>query len=104
MNAPEKTTGASPIVFSTFTRTALPAMFGRRIMRTVLPLMDGVAARALCAVAHAVYQSFPPPSGAVAHPANAAMSTRTKPVHTFIAHSVRLDRREEGYHEFELSL
>src|SRR5262245_28665180 len=72
MNAPEKTTGASPIVFSIFTRTAFPGMFGMRIIRTVLPLMAGVVARALCAVAHAEYQPGSPLFGPVAQPLSAA--------------------------------
>ena len=72
MNAPENETGASPIVFSSFTRSAFPEMLGSRIMRTVRPLIAGFVARALWDVAHAVYQSLSALLYPVAQPVSAA--------------------------------
>src|SRR5207249_4939664 len=63
-------TGASPIVFSSFTRTLFPEMLGMRIIRTVLPLIAGVVARALCDIPQAVNQSFSPTFWFVTQPAS----------------------------------
>ncbi len=41
MNAPENETAVVAWVFSIFTRTALPEMVGRTIMRMVLPVRSG---------------------------------------------------------------
>src|SRR5215471_2089630 len=58
------------MVFSSFTRKLFPEMLGMRIIRTVLPLIVGVAARALCDIAQAVNQSFSPTFWFAAQPAS----------------------------------
>jgi hypothetical protein len=63
-------TGASPIVFSSFTRTLFPEMLGIRIIRTVLPLIAGDVARALCDIPQALNQPFSPTFWFVAQPAS----------------------------------
>ena len=44
------------MVFSIFTRIAVPLTLGFNVMRTVRPLMFGATARALCDMAQAEYQ------------------------------------------------
>jgi hypothetical protein len=58
------------MVFSSFTRKLFPEMLGMRIIRTVLPLIVGVVARALCDIAQAVNQSFSPTFWFAAQPAS----------------------------------
>src|SRR5215813_1607605 len=83
--------GASPMVFSSFTRTLFPEMLGMRIIRTVLPLIVGVVALALCDIAQAVNQSFSPAVWFVAQPASVSKAT-ARMLEIFLFDSMRFSR------------
>ena len=93
MLAPENVTGASPMVFSIFTRTPVPEMLGINICRTVRPLIFGAATRALCDIAQAEYQPlavYPVCCDCIAQPVSASMlmvSVAALILENFMAHS-----------------
>src|SRR5262245_28026595 len=63
-----------------------------RIIRTVLPLMVGVVALALCDIAQAVNQSFSPALWFVAQPASVSTKATGRILEIFLFDSIRIVR------------